>query len=232
MTGAATEDAATGAVPGAVRLVARFDDDDQSPAIVERRFGAGRVAVVTTTADKEWNLWPDHPTYLPVMLELAGHVSRRAQTSDGVNVGMPIEISVDSSRFESDVLVRSPRYPDQKQTAVTAAPVEGQSALRLTWDHTDLAGVYQFVLRGRDGTESIRAVAVNVDPRESDLTSATEQELRKNVGDLPVEYIRGIDRLAGSTGEARTEFWRLCLFGAVLLLMTEQFLAWHWGRRR
>ncbi len=215
-----------------VRVVARFDDDDENPAIIERRFGEGRVVVVTTTADKEWHLWPDHPTFLPVMLELAGHVSRRAKTGDQYTVGMPIQLTVDPSRFEPDVLVRSPSYPNEQQAAVTAAPVEGQSGLSLTWDHTDRAGVYQFVLRGKDGAESVRTVAVNVDPRESDLSAAREDELRRSVGDLPVEYIRGIDRLAGSTGEARTEFWRVCLLGAVLLLMTEQFLAWRWGRRR
>jgi hypothetical protein len=221
-----------GGSSSAGRVIARFDDEDESPAVVERSFGNGRVVVVTTTADKEWHLWPDHPTFLPVMLELAGHVSRRAKTGDQYAVGQAIHLAIDPSRYEPDVIVRSPSYPSEQQTGVTAAPVDGQSGLHLSWEHTDQAGVYQFVLRGKDGVETVQAVAVNVDPRESDLTSAGEDELRQAVGDLPVEYIRGIDRLAGSTGEARTEFWRVCLVVAVLFLMTEQFLAWRWGRGR
>lgn len=217
---------------GAARVIARFDDDDESPAVVERVFGQGRVVVVMTTADKEWHLWPDHPTFLPVMLELAGHVSRRATRGDQYAVGQAIQLEIDPSRYETDVIVRSPSYPNEPPTGVTAAPVEGQSGLHLSWEHTDQAGVYQFVLQGKDGVETVHAVAVNVDPRESDLTSAGEDDLRRAVGDLPVEYIRGIDRLAGSTGEARTEFWRVCLVAAVLFLMTEQFLAWRWGRGR
>ncbi len=232
VTGAGITDTRGGGESQSVRVVARFDDDEAHPAIIERLFGAGRVVLVTTTADKEWHLWPNHPTFLPVMMELAAHVSRRARTGDPLTVGMPIQLTIDPGRFEADVTVRSPSYPSEQEAGVTAAPEEGQPGLSVSWDHTSQAGVYHFVLRGKDGSETIRAVAVNVDPHESDLTPASEDELRRSVGDLPMEYIRGIDRLAGSTGEARTEFWRVCLLGVVLLLMTEQFLAWRWGRRR
>ena len=35
----------------------------------ERSFGKGRVVVFTSTADREWNNWPGHPTYLPMLME-------------------------------------------------------------------------------------------------------------------------------------------------------------------
>jgi len=222
-------------VPGGsrpARIIARFDDDQAHPAIIERPFGSGRVVLVTTTADKEWNLWPDHPTYLPIMMELCRYVARRTDAGDTLAVGDAIRMVLDPGRYESDVIVRTPGYPNQQQVGVTAAPVEGETGLVLEWDHTEQAGVYQFVLTSKDGQEVIRSVAVNVDPDESDLTSVSEDELRRGVGDLPVEYVRGVERLAGSTGEARTEFWRACLLAVVVLLMTEQFLAWRWGRRR
>ncbi len=232
VTGAVTSDPTSsfGARPS--RVIVRFDDDEEHPAIIERSFGAGHVILVTTTADKEWHLWPDHPTFLPIMMEFTRYVARRAETGEQIAVGDAIRMMLDPARYEPDVIVRTPAYPDEQQTEVTAAPAEGDGGLMLQWDHTDRAGIYQFVLQSKDGREEIRSVAVNVDPTESDLTSAGEDELRAALGDLPVEYIRGVERLAGSTGEARTEFWRAFLLAVVVVLMTEQFLAWRWGRRR
>ena len=73
---------------------------------------------------------------------------------------------------------------------------------------------------------------VSVDPRESDLSMAEERELRRAMGDVPFEYVEGIDKLAAGSGDARTELWRVFLVVALGVLMGEQFLAWRWGRRR
>lgn len=225
VTGAtsAEPDAPGGSRPS--RVIARFDDDAEHPAIIERPFGDGRVVLVTTTADKEWNLWPDHPTFLPIVMEFGRHVARRTEAGTRYVVGDTINMTIDPSRHEADVIVRTPAYPNEQEAGVTAAPMEGQSGLSLQWDHTDEAGIYQFVLSTRDGVESVRTVAVNTDVVESDLTPIGEDEIRRALGDLPVDYIRGIDRLAGSTGEARTEFWRVCVIAVVLFLLSEQFLA-------
>jgi len=214
------------------RVIARFDDEAAHAAIVERSFGKGRVVLVTTSADKEWNHWPDHPTYVPIVMELARHVARRTEADAEYVAGDPIELTIDPSRFEADVIVRTPAYPNEQEAGVTAAPAEEESGLALQWAHTDQVGIYQFVLSKRDGGEVVRTVAVNADVRESDVTPMNEDELRRALGDLPVDYLRGIEQLTGSTGEARTEFWQACIVGLVLVLMGEQFLAWTWGRRR
>lgn len=221
--------------PGASRpsrVIAHFDDEAERPAIVERPFGEGRVVMVTSSADKEWNLWPNHPTYLPMMMELARYVARRTSAATSYVAGDKIELSIDPSRYNPDVVVRTPAYPNEQEAGVTAAPVEGRDGLVLEWDHTDEVGVYQFVLTSRDGGEVVRTVAVNPDVFESDLTPMAEDDLHRALGDLPVEYIRGIDQLTGATGEARAEFWRPCIVALMLVLMGEQFLAWTWGRRR
>src|SRR5690606_28261170 len=50
---------------GAVaRVLARFDDPDKRPALVERAFGNGRVLLMTTTVDKEWTNLPDRPVFV------------------------------------------------------------------------------------------------------------------------------------------------------------------------
>jgi hypothetical protein len=215
-----------------VRVIARFDTPDEHPAILERAFGRGRVLLVTTSADKEWNQWPDHPTYLPVITELIRHTARRAEGDAEQWVGAPLELPVDPALFGADALVRSPAYPNEPEASVTASPSADGRGLTIQWEHTEMAGLYQFVLRRLDGSEAIRLSAVNVDPRESDLTMALETELRRALGGLPFEYVQGLERVAQAADEARVELWRPVLIFAALVLMSEQCLAWWWGRRR
>jgi len=220
------------AVEQSTRVVARFDSSDEHPAILESRLGQGRVLLITTTADKEWHQWPDHPTYLPVITELIRNSARHANAKAEQRVGAPLELPIDPALFGADVLVRSPAYPNEPEASVTASPSADGRGLTIQWEHTATAGLYQFVLRRLDGSEAIRLAAVNVDPRESDLAMAQETELRKALGGLPFEYVQGLERVAQAADEARIELWRPVLVFAVLVLMSEQCLAWWWGRRR
>lgn len=213
-------------------VLAKFDDAEEHAALVERPFGAGRVLLSTSTADKEWNLWPDHPTYLPVILELASYLARTSGQSGDHWVGDAISLSVDPSTYLPEVTLRPPGFPNEPEAFITAVPDESGLGLTATWERTEDTGLYQFVLRKQDGGETVRLIAVNTDPRESDLTMADETELRKAMGNLKFEYIRGLEELATGSDEKRTEIWPLCLALAVVLLMSEQFLAWKWGRRR
>lgn len=218
--------------PQATRVVAAFDDGDDRPALVEKRLGAGRVLLMTTSADKEWHSWPDHPTYLPVMMELVRYVARRPAGRGEGTVGAPLSWPVDPNEFDTDALVRTPDFPSVKEASISAATPEGGQGMAFRWDRTDQAGFYQIVLRRRTGGESIRMAAVNVDPSESDLTASGEAELRRALAGVPFEYIAGLDQLSTLTEEARVEVWRPVLMTLVCLLMLEQTLAWWWGRRR
>jgi len=214
------------------RVLAVFRDDQDYPAIIERKFGSGRVILVTTAADKEWHLWPNHPTYLPVMMELALYVSKRSVDDAAYSAGVPIEMAIDTSMYESEVIVRTPAYPTEREAVVTAKPSENGAGLVATWPDTKRCGVYQFVLRRRDQGQTIRLVSVNPDTRESDVASANESELRQANEGVPIEYVNGVEALSGEVGNPRTELWRLVLLAAVAVLLFEQFLAWSWGRRR
>lgn len=217
---------------GGARVVARFGDADEHPAVIECAFGAGRVLLIATSADKEWNAWPDHPTYLPIMTELLRHVSRGGGGEVDRWVGSHIEFPLDPALFESDVIVRAPGYPNEPEATVTAVSAAGGGGLQIRWEHAGSAGVYQFALRRRDGGETIRLAAVNVDPTESDLTMAADELLGRTMGGVPFEYVRVLDQLAGAAGEAKTELWTPFLLAAMAALMAEQSLAWWWGRKR
>jgi len=213
-------------------IIATFTDADSRPAILERPLGTGRVMLITSSADKEWNLWPYHPTYVPVMTEFVRHLARRPQSSSEVTVGSPIVIPIDASAYQPEVIVRGPRYPNEAETTVTAAATPESQELTVRWDHTETPGVYQFVLHKRDGGEGVRMVPVNLDASESDLSMVNEVELRREMGSIPFEYIQGLGNVSRGSDDARAEFWRPALIAALVMLMSEQFLAWRWGRKR
>ncbi|MEE8412207.1 MAG: hypothetical protein V3S47_06860, partial [Acidobacteriota bacterium] len=213
-------------------VVARFDDANEHPAIVERSFGQGQVVLVTSAVDKEWHLWPDHPTFLPVITELVRHCASRGNTAGDHWVGDTIEVSIDPAEFEPDAVLRTPNYPNDREIGLTATLAEDGRGLSFVWENAKTSGIYRLVLNRREGGQRVRLVAVNIDPREGDLLGVDEDELTKAAGDLPLTYVDGIDNLTGADGEARFEMWRACLFAALGILMTEQCLGWWWGRRK
>ncbi len=214
------------------RLIARFDTGDEHPAMIDRPFGRGRVLLVTSSADKEWNQWPDHPTYLPVITELIRHTARQAEGKAENRVGVPLELPIDPAQFGAEVVVRGPAYPNEAETVMRAVPSADGRGLTLRWEHTESAGFYRFVLQRPDGGEVVKIAAVNVDPREGGLAMAQETELRRSMGGLPFEYLQGLERVAQAADAARIEIWRGVLVFAAFVLMSEQCLAWWWGRRR
>jgi hypothetical protein len=213
------------------KVLVRFDDPDEHPAVVERSFGSGRVILIATSADKEWNLWPDHPTYLPVMMELVVYLTRTGVSDPQYLVGQRLELPVDPSLHLPDVTIRPPAFPNEPESFITAVSDPSGLGLVARWEGTETAGVYQFLLRKQDGGEQVRLLAVNPDPKESDLAMVDEPQLRRAMGSLRFEYIRGLAELGAGSDEKRTEIWPLALAFAVALLMTEQTLAWKWGRR-
>jgi hypothetical protein len=212
-------------------VIARFSDAEHTPAIIERPCGLGRVVLITTSADQEWNDWPKDPSYVVAMLELAQYVAKRGDESASLTVGAPIEMTLDPSEYQPDVTVRTPAYPAEAELTATAAPSEEGPGLRLRWDRTDQSGIYQLVLRRRDGGEDLRLVAVNLDPLESDLTHADEGELHRAMPELPFVYVSGSQSEAAAGDDVRRELWPAVLIGLVALLMCEQGLAWFFGRR-
>jgi hypothetical protein len=101
----------------------------------------------------------------------------------------------------------------------------------VSWQQTPVGGIYSFVLTNQSGEREVRMVAVNPDPAESDLTPATEPDLRQALHEMPFEYFDGIDALDEAGDESRKELWPVVLLAVLVLLMGEQFLGWRFGRR-
>ena len=60
----------------AARVLARWNNPDNSPAAIDRAFGRGRVLLWSIAADKEWSDWPTDPSYVLAMREVAKAIVR------------------------------------------------------------------------------------------------------------------------------------------------------------
>lgn len=215
------------------RVVARFNDADGSPAIVQRRAGRGAVIFIATSADQEWNDWAANFSYLPMMLELVQFSARSSNLAGGVTIGRPLVCEFDPSRFEPRAALRPPDYPVEPEIPLDAVANDGQ-ADRFEYHAARQCGLYQFRLNatGGAGRTVVQYAAINPDPTESNFASASRPELDSALAeDMPFEYVADATVLADQAAGARQEFWWPLLVAAVLVLMTEQTLAWWFGKR-
>jgi len=228
-TDAPAGEAATALVAPAI--VARFGDAARSPAIIERRFGGGRVLLLASSCDLEWNGWARDPSYVVTLLEIVRHLARPSRGSAELLVGTPIEIPVDPARYEPRAVLRTPGYPAEEEIGLTAVSPEDGRGLLLRFERTNAAGLYTILLRTREGTEETRLIAINLDPREGDLTIADEEELRSALSGLSFDYLTSAAALDELDQGGRRELWPFFLVAAVTALVAEQALAFWFGRR-
>jgi hypothetical protein len=68
----------------------RLTDADRSPALIERRYGLGRVIQFCIPADAEWSNWPEDASYLILLQELNRYLAQTAASPGQVVVGEPL----------------------------------------------------------------------------------------------------------------------------------------------
>lgn len=123
-----------------------------APALITRTAGLGRVAVLTTTIDRDWADLPLRPGFVPMAVGtlsfLSGRESQAAQSQQRVGDSLTIPAT-------QPVRVMNPMGEER------TIPTEGGEAfIRDTWT----PGHYRLSI-GR----SIRRLAFNVDPSESNI---------------------------------------------------------------
>jgi len=236
---------------GPARVLLRLGDSSASPLIVERWYGRGRVWLITTSADKEWNNLPDQPVFVVLAMEMVQHLARQPECDRNQLVGPAIEFPIDLSRHPPEVVCKPPGYPQEAETRIHAKPPEeplgydrpaGAPVIR--YEQTERPGVYEFESAGvgnpggdeatgeAAGDTVIQRVAVNVAPEESDLRRADRASLLASMPRLSVEYVAGDHLVVQEGAEPRRELWPALLIALVVVLMSEQALACWFGARR
>jgi hypothetical protein len=203
-------------VEGATRL-AFFEDG--VPLLITRSVGRGRVALVNTSADTQWNDWPKHKTFVPF---LHGLIKFAAQTSTHDSVqennsfvaGEDFDLETGAAGRLAQFTVRAPDGKEARSTADEQGRLRDPGMTR--------PGVYS--LRDKAGHE-IRRLTVNLPPQESNLEAlrpADFQQQLVRVQENPHQTLAA--GLFGARNDRR-EFWTALLLGALILLLVEPFVA-------
>jgi hypothetical protein len=205
--------------PG-VRTVLAYDSGDA--AIVEKHVGAGRVVLVTTTANMEWTNLPARAGYLPLMQNLLHYVTPSADDRRNVLVGAPLIEPLTARQSSLTPSLTGPNH-DLLETELRPAG----DGFEIVSTATDQSGMYALRV-GRDDV----LFAVNIDAAESDLTAMDEDALREQL-DCPFEFLDRPENVGEDALASASRDLGLGLFYAVLgLLLFETTLAMWFGRQR
>jgi hypothetical protein len=206
----------------AAQVALAFDTGD--PAVVEVPRRRGKVIQVATSADAGWTSWPLHTSYPPLMQQMVLEAASGRLAERNIRVGQPFDQSFPASGATAPVSVITPRG----QTVETRLKSSGD-ACQLHFEQTDLSGTYQVRLGPPLGLES--TFAANPDPTESDLSRLDSTALQEQFPDWKFVHLtnwRELTKSAAAVGR-RGELHRPLLYGALVLLLLESFVAWKFG---
>ena len=216
--------------PAESLVLARYSDPHYSPAIVLRPFGRGRVVLVTTSADQEWNDWASNFSYVPFVLELTSYASRPSYALSQVIVGAPLTCPADPGLFRSTCMLRPPGYPVDPEISLQSKSGAGEGP-QFGYGDAGKTGIWSFELTSASGQAIERQVAVNPDSTESNLAHAGRVELEAAMGGMKFDYVRDVSAFTADSTASRQELWWPLLLAAIVVLMAEQGLAWYFGTR-
>jgi hypothetical protein len=214
--------------PGAgVRAHTIISLSDGSGFLTEYLVGTGRVLLFSVEANTGWSDFPVRGLFAPLLHRSVLYLAGGQQNASSGIVGEHIKAAVRLKPHggKETYSFTSPGGIDERTVAQTTT-ASGISVFESSAT-TDI-GVYE--LRG--GNELLYASAINVDPAESDLRHATNEELAtfwKHIGvnDAQTRRVRTTDKLETTVLESRfgVELWRYALVLAVIVALAEMAVA-------
>ena len=195
--------------PADARVLAWFSDG--SPAIIEPQDG---VIVFSTSADGLWNDLVLSGQFVPVLHETQNYVCSRASTSSSFLIGEEIVFKGRASIGEviiDGVTGKTRAFPDIDRG--------GQYRLRLPEE----PGIY-FI---RTESETLSAVAINIDTRESDLTKVSQDLVSSVFRNANLKILSESDNMEESISALREgrDLMKQMLWIALGLLIAESLVA-------
>jgi hypothetical protein len=198
----------------------------------------GKVVLITTTVNSDWNNWPASPTFPPLMHEILYAAAAARLRERSLEVGEPFEYFLPAGVSVSEAAVRT---PDGRTDTARAQPGD-DAALRFA--DTDVSGVYRLTV-GQDPAEHLFAVnvpALNEAQQlsESDLTRTNREELQKAYPEWGVQVVtdpaQAVHGPVGTAEEPEAVYRpqgpivaRWLLLGVLVLVLAEVVMAWRFG---
>jgi hypothetical protein len=183
------------------------------------------TAVVTTSADLDWNRWAISPSYLPIMQTLIRQLAASKLSRTPSIVGEAVVVPLPKPAFDVPTTMVG---PDGVQSALRVEDQGGVSVV--TTPNVDLAGVYE--LKFGAPIDSSQKIAFNSPVSESNLASYSAAEFKAlfpgwNVDvrrDWEGETAPSADQLSSENSLHRPLLWL-----ALALAFVETALAWRCG---
>ncbi|NQT93152.1 MAG: hypothetical protein HQ559_10360, partial [Lentisphaerae bacterium] len=209
-------------------VLAVFDD---APFLVYRKYGEGRVALWTTSANAEWTNFPMTQDYLPLLQNLLVYLAGSVQPPINLAQGDTLVYSRPAD------LVPEPEGEDEEPILCTIITPDGENEdiegefvgdeWVAEWQETTQPGVYTVMMGGARP----KYYAVSFVPGEGDLSPLSD-EARDAFDDTIVsEYVKNDEELQQALNRETgvREWWRILVFLALLVLTAELYLGWRFA---
>ena len=213
---------------GPVRVLARWNNPQSSPAVLEKRFGEGTVLFWTMTADRDWSDWPTEPSYVLAMRMAAASVAARILRWENVTAGQPLRYPLDPEFLPRQASLAVPGETDEVPLRIDNS-TDGDPYLLS--ESTRVAGRYTANWDEPGVGARSRPFAVSPDATDSRLQRLDEADLEPYLGRLTPRMLRFTGETIDVTTEG-TELWRYAVLVLVGLIVFESLLAPWVGRVR
>ena len=224
-----------GATLEGARVLARLNDVGESPAIIERSLGAGRIMLFTFGWSPAWNRLYAQPGGLILLHEAVLYLARDPAPARTVRLGMPLRWVLDASRYADNVRVILPN--GARKSLDPPKPLGDRFVVRMS--QTQAVGFHQVELvadgADPDADPYSALFAVVGDPTEGDLHPAVGETLLAGVPPQERQRVRLAEGIQSggsvATQGSQREISRPLLYLLLLVLVCESLLARRLGRR-
>jgi hypothetical protein len=195
--------------PGKSAVINRLSD--QTPLLLEKKLGEGRVMVFASTLDNVANDFPLHASFVPFIEQAVNHLAMLEESPPSVAVDSYLDLRKDQTRAGAAEVIG----PDGKRVLSLAEAAKAQS-VRLEHE-----GYYE--MRRTSGRQEL--IAVNADRRESDLEPASKETLSlwQNTGE---GGLTPTGAEPGAETESRpVSYWRIMVMLLLAAALAESLLA-------
>jgi hypothetical protein len=201
----------------------------------------GKVILMTSTWNIDWNSWPGSTSYLPMIQELTRVAVSGKVREKAYQVGEILQQHLLSGGNRLNVTLYLPDTHDGPRTVLT----QGEGELTVfEWALTDRSGIYRMTV-GQDKHDYL--FAVNPPPHdpvsgisESDLTPTSADELHRLNPDWQFQIVQDLRKIRPSgrqeavaeevvAGRLGPELAHTLLLAVLVLLILEVVLAWAFG---
>lgn len=200
---------------------------DGTGFLTEYEVDAGRVFLFSVEANLGWSDFPVKGVFAPLLHRSIVYLAQGNRSTSSCTVGDNINVTQRLLNLSAKNVYtfRSPGGIEERVVPRTSS-ISGLSAFESS--PTTETGVYEL----RNENDVLRAVAVNVDPAESDLRHATDEEIAQfwnNIGvkESQAQRVQASDKIEATILESRmgVELWKYLLVLAILVALIEMAIA-------